>query len=104
MGLTLDVQVLDTPDAIRVEISGDGGEVLLKRKGEALDALQEIVNTGFRRELDDDRSFVVDCLGFRQGKDAELQADDAVHDGEGEDTRGRRRSDRSIRTRAASCT
>ncbi len=73
MGLSLDVQVLDTPDAIRVEISGDGGEVLLKRKGEALDALQQIVNTGFRRELDDDRSFVVDCMGYRRGKDDELK-------------------------------
>jgi spoIIIJ-associated protein len=73
MGLSLDVQVLDTPDAIRVEISGEGGEVLLKRKGEALDALQQIVNTGFRRELDDDRSFVVDCMGYRRGKDDELK-------------------------------
>lgn len=73
MGLSLDVQVVDTPDAIRIEISGDGGEVLLKRKGEALDALQQIVNTGFRRELDDDRSFVVDCMGYRKGKDDELK-------------------------------
>jgi spoIIIJ-associated protein len=73
MGLTLDVQVVDTPDAIRVEITGDGGEALLKRKGEALDALQQIVNTGFRRELDDDRSFVVDCMGYRRGKDDELK-------------------------------
>ena len=47
--------------------------MLLQRKGEALDALQQIVNTGFRRELDDDRSFVVDCMDYRQGKDAELQ-------------------------------
>ena len=73
MGLSLDVQVVDTPDAIRIEISGDGGEVLLKRKGEALDALQQIVNTGFRRELEDDRSFVVDCMGYRKGKDDELK-------------------------------
>ena len=73
MGLSLDVQVIDTPDAIRIEISGDGGEVLLKRKGEALDALQQIVNTGFRRELEDDRSFVVDCMGYRKGKDDELK-------------------------------
>jgi|SRR5687767_10860021 len=73
MGLSLDVQVVDTPDAIRIEISGEGGEVLLKRKGEALDALQQIVNTGFRRELDDDRSFVVDCMGYRKGKDDELK-------------------------------
>ena len=73
MGLTLDVDVVDTPDAIRVEITGAGGEALLKRKGEALDALQQIVNTGFRRELDDDRSFVVDCMGYRKGKDEELR-------------------------------
>jgi spoIIIJ-associated protein len=73
MGLTLDVEVTDTPDAIRIDIAGDGGEVLLKRKGEVLDALQQIVNTGFRRELDDDRSFIVDCLGYRRGKDEELR-------------------------------
>ena len=73
MNLTLDVEVVDTPDAIRIEISGAGGEALLKRKGEALDALQQIVNTGFRRELRDDRSFVVDCMGYRKGKDDELR-------------------------------
>ena len=73
MGLPLDVEVVDTPDAIRIEITGEGGEALLKRKGEALDALQQIVNTGFRRELDDDRSFVVDCMGYRKGKDDELR-------------------------------
>ena len=32
MGLHARVQVLDTPDAIRVEISGDGGEVLLSAR------------------------------------------------------------------------
>src|SRR3954452_12065310 len=73
MGLNLDVQVIDTADTIRIEVSGEGGEVLLKRKGEALDALQQIVNTGFRRELDDDRSFVVDFMGYRRGKDDELK-------------------------------
>ena len=73
MNLPLDVEVVDTPDAIRIEISGAGGETLLKRKGEALDALQQIVNTGFRRELRDDRSFVVDCMGYRRAKDEELR-------------------------------
>jgi len=73
MGLPLAVQVSDTPDAIRIDLSGDGGEVLLRRKAEALDALQQIVNTGFRRDLDDDRSFVVDCMGFRRARDAELR-------------------------------
>ncbi len=72
MGLPLDVTVTDTPDNVRVELTGEGGEDLLRRKGEALDALQQIVNTAFRRELKDDRSFVVDCLDFRRAKDAEL--------------------------------
>jgi spoIIIJ-associated protein len=31
------------------------------------------VNTAFRRELNDDRSFVVDCLDYRKAKDAELR-------------------------------
>jgi spoIIIJ-associated protein len=73
LGLSLDVEIEDTPDGIRVEISGEGGETLLRRRAEALDALQVIVNTAFRRELNDDRSFVVDCLGYRRGKDAELR-------------------------------
>jgi spoIIIJ-associated protein len=74
MGLpSLEVHVQDTPDAIRIDIAGQGGEVLLRRKAEALDALQQIVNSGFRRDLEDDRSFVVDCMGYRRGKDAELK-------------------------------
>ena len=73
MKLPLDVHLHDTPDAIRIELSGDGGEVLLRRKAEALDALQQVVNTGFRRELKDDRSFVVDCMDYRKAKDAELR-------------------------------
>jgi spoIIIJ-associated protein len=73
MGLPLEVSVVDTPDSVRVELSGEGGEHLLRRRGEALDALQQIVNTAFRRQLDDDRSFVVDCLDYRKGKDAELR-------------------------------
>jgi spoIIIJ-associated protein len=73
MGFDLTVDVSDTPDAIRVDISGDGAEVLLKRRAEALEALQQIVNSGFRRNLDDDRSFVVDSMGYRRGKDAELR-------------------------------
>ena len=73
MGLDLEVLVNDTPDGIRVDISGEGGEVLLRRRAEALDALQVIVNTAFRRHVKDDRAFVVDCLDYRKGKDAELR-------------------------------
>ncbi len=73
MGITAEVAIVDTPDSIRVEISGEGSDALLRKRAEALDALQQIVNTAFRRELDDDRSFVVDCMDYRKGKDAELR-------------------------------
>ena len=73
MGLSTEVAVIETPDAIRVEISGADGEQLLRRRAEALDALQLIVNTAFRRELNDDRSFVVDAMDYRKAKDAELR-------------------------------
>ena len=73
MGVPLDVTIVDAGDNIRVELSGEGGELLLRRRAEALDALQQIVNTAFRRELTDDRSFVVDCMDYRKAKDAELR-------------------------------
>ena len=73
MGLPLEIAITESPDSVRVDLSGAAGETLLQRRGETLDALQHLVNTAFRRELDGERSFVVDCLGYRRGKDAELQ-------------------------------
>ena len=73
MGLDLQVAVEETPDNVRLNLDGEGADVLLRRKGEALDALQVIVNTVFRRDARGDRHYVVDALGFRKGKDAELQ-------------------------------
>ena len=73
LGLPLEIAISETPDSVRVDLSGDEGDVLLRRRAESLDALQHIVNTAFRRELKDDRTFVVDCLEYRRGKDAELK-------------------------------
>jgi spoIIIJ-associated protein len=73
MGLALTVNVTDASDSVRVDLAGEDGEVLLRRRAETLDALQHVVNTAFRRELKDDRTFVVDCLEYRKGKDAETR-------------------------------
>jgi spoIIIJ-associated protein len=73
MGIPAEVSIVDTADSVRVEISGEGSEALLRKRAEALEALQQIVNTAFRRELSDDRSFVVDCMDYRKAKDAELR-------------------------------
>jgi spoIIIJ-associated protein len=73
MGLELGLDVENTPDHVRLNLSGEGAESLLRRKGEALDALQVIVNTVFRRDARGDRHYVIDALGFRRGQDAELR-------------------------------
>ena len=73
MGLKLEAQVEETPDHLRVNLTGDGADALLPRNGEALDALQVIVNTVFGRDARGDRHYVVDALELRKGKDVELQ-------------------------------
>jgi len=73
MGLDLSAEQEETADNVRINLSGEGAEVLLRRKGEVLDALQVIVNTAFRRDARGDRHYVIDALDFRRGKDAELR-------------------------------
>jgi spoIIIJ-associated protein len=73
MELDVDVRLEDQPDHVRVNLEGEDGTVFVRRKGEALDALQHIVNTAFRRDVDAGRRIVVDCLEFRRGKDRELR-------------------------------
>jgi len=73
MGLDLEVAIEETPDNVRLNLTGDGADALVRRKGEALDALQVIVNTAFRRDARGDRHYVIDALGFRKDKDVELR-------------------------------
>jgi spoIIIJ-associated protein len=73
MGLSLATTVNDHRDGPRVDLDGEDGEVLLRRKGEALQALQHVTNTVFRHRLPDDARVIVDCLGFRKDKEAELR-------------------------------
>jgi spoIIIJ-associated protein len=73
MGLTLSAQSEATDDNVRLNFTGEGADVLLRRKGEALDALQVIVNTAFRRDARGERHYIIDALDYRKGKDAELR-------------------------------
>ena len=104
MGVTLEATISDTPDGVRVDLAGADGDVLLRRRAEALDALQHIVNTAFRRELQDDRTFVVDCLGYRKAKDAELKQMARFMMEKAKSTGAAQEMDRSIPMRAAWCT
>jgi spoIIIJ-associated protein len=73
MGLSLAAAVTETPEALRVDLSGEGAEWLVRRRGETLNALQHIVSAVFRDGMPEGQRVVVDCLGFRQDKDAELR-------------------------------
>ena len=72
MGLDLQVSVADADDHVTINLAGADEAPLLKRKGEGLDALQHMVNSVFRHEVDEKR-LVVDCGAFRKLKDRELQ-------------------------------
>jgi spoIIIJ-associated protein len=73
MGAPLTAVVTDTDDGFRIDLEGEGGEVLLWQRGEPLRALQHVVSTAFRRQLGDDIRVVVDCQNFRRDKDVELR-------------------------------
>ena len=73
MGLTLTAKIEETPEATRINLEGEDGGVLIRRGGEGLQALQHIVATAFRRQLGDDNRIVIDCMGYRKGKDEELR-------------------------------
>jgi len=73
MGVTLTVNVEETPEGTHINLEGEDGGVLVRRGGEGLQALQHIVATAFRRQLGDDNRIIIDCNGFRRDKDAELR-------------------------------
>ena len=73
MGLTLTTSVEESPEGTRINLVGEDGGVLIRRGGEALQALQHVVATTFRRQLGDDNRIIVDCNSFRRDKDAELR-------------------------------
>jgi len=72
MGLSLTVECIPIENGTRITLDGDEGELLLRRKGVGLDALQHIVNAMFRNEHSEGH-IVVDCLDYRKSKDEELR-------------------------------
>ena len=73
LGISPDVQAEDTPDGLRLNLSGDDAELLARHRGEPVKALQHIVDMAYGRDLPDDKRVFVDALGYRKGKDIELR-------------------------------
>jgi spoIIIJ-associated protein len=68
---TLDVE--HASEGVRINMTGDDAELLVRHRGEALKALQHVVDMAYGRTLPDDQRVFVDALGYRKGKDLELR-------------------------------
>jgi spoIIIJ-associated protein len=73
LGITTPVDVEETDDGPRLNLSGEEAELLVRHRGEPLKALQHIVDMAFGRSLDGEKRVFVDALEYRKGKDVELR-------------------------------
>ena len=73
LGIHTPVDVEDTLDGPRFNLSGEDAELLARHRAEPLKALQHIVDMAYGRSLDGDRRVFVDAVGYRRGKDVELK-------------------------------
>ncbi len=69
----LGVDIVESdPEVLKVDLSGEDRELMLRNRAEILDVFQYLANRIFGRDLDD-RRLVVDCDGYRARKEIEIQ-------------------------------
>lgn len=73
LGIDTPVDVEETPEGPRINLSGEQAELLVRHRGEPLKALQHVVDMTYGRRVDPDRRVFIDALGYRKGKDVELR-------------------------------
>ena len=73
LGISASVDVEETPDGPRLNLTGDEAELLVRHRGEPLRALQHVVDSAFGRSMPDEQRVFVDALAYRKGKDIELR-------------------------------
>ena len=73
LGLETPIDVEQTPDGPRLNLSGEEAELLVRHRGEPLKALQHVVDMSFGRSLEGDQRVFIDALAYRKGKDVELR-------------------------------
>jgi spoIIIJ-associated protein len=73
LGVRTPVDVEQSADGPRLNLSGEEAEILVRHRGEPLKALQHVVDMAFGRTLPDDKRVFVDALAYRKGKDVELR-------------------------------
>ena len=72
LGVNATVNVEETPQGPKINLTGEEAEILVRHRGEPLKALQHVVDMAYGRTLPDDKRVFVDALEYRKGKDVEL--------------------------------
>jgi len=73
LGMKTTIDVEQTADGPRLNLSGEEAELLARHRGEPIKALQHVVDMSFGRNVADERRVFIDALGYRKGKDLELR-------------------------------
>ena len=72
MGIAAPVSVEETAESILLNIQGDGGGLLIGRRGQNLDAIQYIVNKAANRSLNGRKMIVIDTEAYRKRREESL--------------------------------
>ena len=73
LGIAATVNVDQSADGPRLNITGEEAELLVRHRGEPLKALQHVVDMAYGRSLPGEQRVFVDALEYRKGKDVELR-------------------------------
>ena len=72
MGIAAPVSVEETEESILLNIKGDGGGLLIGRRGQNLDAIQYIVNKAANRSLNGRKMIIIDTEAYRKRREESL--------------------------------
>jgi spoIIIJ-associated protein len=73
LGIQTPVDVEESADGPRLNLSGEEAEILVRHRGEPIKALQHVVDMAFGRAIGEEQRVFVDALAYRKGKDVELR-------------------------------
>lgn len=73
LSIETEIEVEETSDGPRLNMTGEQAELLVRHRGEPLKALQHVVDMAFARDRQDERRVFIDALSYRKGKDLELR-------------------------------
>lgn len=74
MGLEFPISVRETADTILLTIEGDGGGLLIGKRGQNLDAIQYIVSKAATKTPDERKVIIIDTESYRKRREESLNS------------------------------